>query len=122
MGDVAIVEHASQYYKELFGPSNHTDFHMDPNYWEQGEKINVQENEELSKEFSFNKIKEVVFSMERNTACRPDHFPIEFYQHCWDTIKDDLLLLFNDFHKLKLDIGRFNYSIITLIPKNKGRQ
>ena len=87
VGDVAIVEHASQYYKELFGPCNHTDFHIDPNYWEQGEKINVQENEELSKEFSFNKIKEVVFSMERNTAPRPDHFPIEFYQHCWDTIK-----------------------------------
>jgi hypothetical protein len=26
---------------------------MDPNYLEQGEKINVQENEELSKEFFF---------------------------------------------------------------------
>jgi hypothetical protein len=51
--------------------------------------------------------------MERNTAPRPDHFPIEFYRHCWDTIKDDLLLLFNYFHMLKLDVGRFNCGIIT---------
>lgn len=73
----------------------------------------------LAKTFSFNKTREVVFSIERNTAPRPDHFPIEFYQHCWDTIKDDLLLLFNDFHKLKLDVGRFNYGIITLLRKIK---
>jgi hypothetical protein len=63
--------------------------------------------------------------MEKNTAPGPDHFPIEFYQHCWDFkhcwdfIKNDLVALFHDFHNLNLDIGRFNYGIITLLPKVK---
>jgi hypothetical protein len=57
--------------------------------------------------------------MEKNTAPGPDHFPIEFYQHCWDIIKDDLVVLFHDFHSLKLDIARFNYGVITLLPKIK---
>jgi hypothetical protein len=79
----------------------------------------LQENEELEKPFSESEIKESVFSMEKNTAPGPDHFPIEFYQHCWDIIKVDLVALFADFYNMKLDIGRFNYGIITLLPKVK---
>jgi hypothetical protein len=83
------------------------------------EKVNIQDNEELEKPFSEAEIKNFIFSMERNTALGPYHFPVEFYQHCWDVIKDDLVALFNDFHNMKLDICRFNYGIITLLPKFK---
>jgi hypothetical protein len=54
--------------------------------------------------------------MEKNIA---PHFPIEFYQHCWDVIKADLVAMFQDFHNLNLDIARFNYGIITLLPQVK---
>jgi hypothetical protein len=81
--------------------------------------VTMQENVELEKAFSEYEIKETIFSMEKNTAPRPDHFPIEFYQHCWDFIKEDMVTLFSDFYNLKLDIGRFNYGIITLLPKVK---
>jgi hypothetical protein len=81
--------------------------------------VTIQENEELEKSFSESEIKYAIFSMEKNTAPRPDHFPVEFYQHCWDIIKDDMVVLFSDFHNLNLDIGRFNYGIITLLPKIK---
>jgi hypothetical protein len=57
--------------------------------------------------------------MDRNTAPSLDHFPIEFYQHCWGFIKNDLVALFHDLYNVKLDIGRFNYGIITLHPKTK---
>ena len=30
-----------------------------------------------------------------------------------------MVALFSNFHNLKLDIGRFNYGIITLLPKVK---
>lgn len=53
------------------------------------------------------------FSMEKNTA--PGHI----YQSCWDIISSDLMSLFNDFHQNSLDIGRFNYGVITLLPKIK---
>jgi hypothetical protein len=105
--------------KNFFGPSDSSDIHLDPDCWEQSKIVSEQENGELEKPFVVNEIKEVIFSMEKNTAPGPDHFPIEFYQHCWDFIKNDLVALFHDFHNLKLDIGRFNYGIFTLLPKVK---
>jgi hypothetical protein len=118
-GDDALVEHATHYYKDLFGPSSSSGLHIDQECWEVDEKVNEQENTELEKPFTEVEIKEAVFSMEKNTALGPDHFPIVFYQHCWEFIKEDLLLLFQDFYNLKPDIGRFNYGTITLLPKVK---
>jgi mannosylglycoprotein endo-beta-mannosidase len=47
----------------------------------------------------------------------PHGFPIEFYQACWDIIKQDLMRIFNDFHQNKIDLARINYGVITLLPK-----
>lgn len=113
------MDHATLFYKELFGPSTLSGLHLEPGCWDPSKLVTAQENEELEKYFSESKIKDVVFSMEKNTAPRPDHFPIEFYQHCWGIIKGDLVELFADFYNRKLDIGRFNYGIITLLPKVK---
>jgi hypothetical protein len=55
--------------------------------------------------------------MEKNKAIGPDKIPIEFYQSCWEIVKDDILQLFADFHNDKLNISRINYGIITLLPK-----
>jgi len=55
--------------------------------------------------------------MEKNKATGPDKIPIEFYQHCWEIIKEDILEMFGDFHSGKLDVSRLNYGIITLLPK-----
>lgn len=55
--------------------------------------------------------------MEKNKAAGPDSIPIEFYQTCWDIIKQDIIEIFYDFHKGKLDVSRLNYGILTLLPK-----
>lgn len=55
--------------------------------------------------------------MERNKAAGPDSIPIDFYQTCWEVIKYDIIELFDDFHKGRLDISRLNYGIITSLPK-----
>jgi hypothetical protein len=34
-------------------------------------------------------------------------------------VKWDLVALFTDFYNMRLDIGRFNYRVITLLPKFK---
>jgi hypothetical protein len=44
---------------------------------------------ELIKPFTMEEIKETIFSV-KNTAPGPDHIPFEFYQHCWDFIKEDI--------------------------------
>jgi len=45
--------------------------------------------------------------------------PVEFFQVCWEVIKEDLLEMFEKFHEHNLEIDRLNYGTITLIPKLK---
>ena len=77
----------------------------------------MEENDKLSSPFTEDEIKFALFSMEKNKAAGSDKIPIEFYQACWDIIKGDIMELFEDFHKGKLDVYRLNYGVITLLPK-----
>jgi hypothetical protein len=76
--DEDMVKHATECYKELFGPSDSLIFSLSPDCWTQEEKINEEENTALIREFSEEEIKKVVKNMKRNTAPGPDHIPIEF--------------------------------------------
>lgn len=52
----------------------------------------------------------------------PDVFAAEFYQHFWEVTAVDLLNFFNDFYHGKLDLVRFNYGVLTLLPKYVGAE
>jgi mannosylglycoprotein endo-beta-mannosidase len=58
-----------------------------------------------------------IFLMEHNKASGPDGFPAEFYQTFWDTIKSDLLDLFNVLHAGQLELFRLNFGEVILLPK-----
>jgi hypothetical protein len=123
-GDTAIqgeeiLAHATDYCKNLFGPSEKPLFNLDSDCWTQEERVTEEENEHLTKPFSMEELKKAVNSMERNMAPGPDHIPVEFYQSGWEIIKTDLFDLLNEFWDQKLEIGRLNYGVITLIPKIK---
>jgi hypothetical protein len=114
-----ILAHATDYYKNLFGPSEKPLFNLDSDCWTQEERVTKEENEHLTKPFSMELLKKAVNSMERNTAPSPDHNLVEFYQSGCEIIKTDLFDLLNEFWYQKLEIGRLNYGVITLIPKIK---
>jgi hypothetical protein len=92
-----IIKHATKYYKDLFGPSESPIFSLDPDCWDQNEKITEEENIQLIKPFSEDEIRKVIKSMKRNTAPGPDHMPVEFYQSCWETIKADFMEIIQEF-------------------------
>jgi hypothetical protein len=116
-GDKNLLNHATEYCSDLFGPGENHNIHIDPNVWVEVEKVTDFDNSLLCSPFSENEIKYALFSMERNKAAGPDKIPIEFYQTCWEIVKGDIILLFSDFYEGKVDISRLNYSIITLLPK-----
>ena len=116
-GNAELLAHATKYYKTLFGPAEGNSFPLDPTLWNAKEKVSMEENDKLSSHFTEDEIKFALFSMEKNKAAGPDKIPIEFYQTCWDIIKGDIMELFEDFHKGKLDVYRLNYGVITLLPK-----
>ena len=76
--------------------------------------------EDSKENYSKEDVKKALFSMKSNRAPGPDNIPAEFYQHCWDIVKEDIMRLFTAFHAGELDISRLNYGIITLLPKING--
>lgn len=114
-----LLQHATEYYKSLFGKGSGDAFELDPNLWSLEERVNEQEHYDLTKPFSEEEIKNDLFLMERNKAAIPDGLPIDFFQKCWETVKEDVCELFSDLYLGQLDIKRLNYGIITLLPKIK---
>jgi hypothetical protein len=55
--------------------------------------------------------------MEHNKTPGPDGFLPEFYQVFWNTIKEDLMSLFQEFHQGILPLHCLNFGTITLLPK-----
>jgi hypothetical protein len=55
--------------------------------------------------------------MEHNRALGPDGFPMEFFQVFWSVIKNNLLALFEEFHKGDLSLFSLNFGIVILLPK-----
>jgi mannosylglycoprotein endo-beta-mannosidase len=116
-GDENLLNHATEYYANLFGPEEEHNIHIDSSLWAELAQVTDHDNPLLCSPFSESEIKEALFSMERNKVAGPYKIPIEFYQSCWGIVNDDIIQLFNDFYNKKVDISRLNYRIITLLPK-----
>jgi len=116
-GNENLIAHATQYYKLLFGPAPGNLLPIDPNLWSDDEKVSELENNLLTQPFTEAEVKHALFQMEKNKAAGPDKIPIEFYQCCWDIIKQDIMELFEEFYDGSLDVCRLNYGILTLLPK-----
>ena len=116
-GDSNLLAHATEYYKILFGPEQGYSFPLALDLWDENEWVQEYENEILTQPFSEEEIKEALFQMEKNKAAGPDSIPIEFYQSCWEIVKNDIIQLFDDFYNGLLDVSRLNYGVITLLPK-----
>ena len=111
------MEYVTKFYKHLFGEPETNHFSIEEDIRDDIPQVSAMENEVLTCHFSEEEIKNVVFQMESNKAPGPDGFPAEFYQYFWETIKSDLLALFEDFHKGNLQLHSLNFGIITLVPK-----
>lgn len=85
-------------------------------------QVSKEDKVELTKPFSLEEVKKVVFEMRQNRAPGPDGFPAEFYVKFWGIIKFELLDLINDFHNGFLKVERLNYGIVTLVPKTKDAE
>lgn len=118
-GDDKLLEYATEYYRELFGPKSEYDIQLDPSIWDNAENLDEDDNDNLCRPFSETDIKDALFQMERNKAPGLEKIPIEFYQCCWEIVREDIVELFDDFLCNKGDSCRLNYGIITLLPKIK---
>lgn len=81
-GNKNLLKHATDFYKELFGPAPGNLCEMDNNMWKAHEKLADIDNCILMRPFSETEIKNALFPMKHNKAPSPDNIPIEFFQYC----------------------------------------
>jgi hypothetical protein len=113
-GDENLLAHATDFYNSLFGQSERSGVGIN---FEFPVRVSEDVNKDVTKPFSFEEIKDIVFSLAHNKSPGPDGFPGEFYQFFWDLIKVPLKKVFDDSVNGNLDIGRLNFGTITLLPK-----
>jgi hypothetical protein len=116
-GDENLLKHATDYYRGLFGHAQGNAFQLDEDLCDEGEKMNDEDNHDITRPFSKLEIKNALFQMETNKVGGPDSIPVEFYQKCWDIVKVNIMEMFNDFYEGRLYVSRINYGVITLLPK-----
>lgn len=116
-GEEELVKHITDYYKTLFGEPGMSDIRLGDIKCAQ---LAEEDRKFLTKEFSLEEMKEVVFGLKHNKAAGLDGLPAEFYQKFWDVVKLDLKEMFDAFHRGELNIERLNHGIIALIPKVQG--
>lgn len=90
-GTENLIAHATDFYKELSGPAPKNQFHLNPNTWSNEEKLNDDDNADLTRQISEEEVKASLFAMDANMVPGLDNVPVEFYQCYWETVKGDIM-------------------------------
>ena len=98
----------------MFGQPDATNIRMDVDGLK---KITEEDSVFFKQKITLEELKDVVFGMTTNKAAGPNGFNVEFYQKHWDLVKDELFGPLADFQQGRLDVGRLNYGLVTLVPK-----
>jgi len=115
-GQANLKEFITKFYKGLYGEPEESLLSLDENENQDIAQVSQAENDFLTIPFTENEIKEAVFQMAHNKASGHG-FPAEFYQKFWETIKGDLMSMFQELHAGDLPLFSLNFGVITLIPK-----
>jgi hypothetical protein len=100
-------------------PPKRSSFSLDESRVEDIVQVSQEENDLIIRPFTCEVIRGAIFQMEHNKAPGPDGFSAEFYQACWEIIKDDLMVLFQEFHDGNLPLYSLNFGMIILLPKSR---
>lgn len=108
-----IKQHVFDSYKNILGIPGFKYASLEPNFWEESDKITPQENSLLVAPFTLEEIRVALFACEANGAPGPDDLSFKFYQHFWDIVKTDLLSICSHFHTQTLHLDKLNKSVMS---------
>lgn len=114
-GDENIAKEACRYFKNIFtGKSDRISeevLNCVPRM------VTNKQNQLLRQMPNMEELKQVVFSMNPNSALGSDGFGRKFYQSCWDIIKEDVLKVVRHFYCGNIMPKYFSHACLFLLPK-----
>jgi hypothetical protein len=111
-----MMEVAINLYKDLFKKENRHEIQLAAEFWKESEKVTNEENNALTTPFIELEMKEAVLSCYADGATGSDGISFLFYHKFWDVLQKEVVNMFNDFFRGKLDLYRLNFAMLTLIP------
>jgi hypothetical protein len=120
VGDENLKVYITEYYKKIFGEPEASTVSMMEDRTNDIPQLSPEENNILIAGYSVEEVHEAIKQMESNKSPGPDGFPTEFYQIFWDTIKHDLMALFDCSQRGELPLFKLNFGVITLLPKKEN--
>ncbi|KAK6780041.1 hypothetical protein RDI58_022225 [Solanum bulbocastanum] len=81
--------------------------------------VTQDQNDRMKSLPSMDELKEIVHSMDPNSAAGPDGMNGYFFQKCWDIIKEDLLAIIHAFFNGQMVPKYISHACIVLLPKVK---
>ena len=79
--------------------------------------ITAEHNQLLLKPIEMNELEGIVKKMVVDKAPGPDSFTTNFFQECWNMVKDEVLEIVEDSRRTHNILKAFNSTFLTLIPK-----
>lgn len=79
--------------------------------------IDDADNVTLTTLSTMEEVKEVVFSVDSQSAPGPDEVTGRFYQSCWEIIKEDLLIMILDIFASSEIPKALTHTCLILLPK-----
>lgn len=114
-----IETHVVSFYEELFSSPNTC---IDNGLIEEviPDMVSAEDNLKLTNLPSSEEIKNAVFSMNRDSAPRPDGFGAFFFQKFWDIVEKDVCNAVMQVFQQSWLLPNFNSNLVVLIPKVQG--
>jgi len=81
--------------------------------------INADERNWLERDFEENVLWEVVRDLNGDKAPGLDGFSMAFFQECWEVVKEDILVVFKEFHSQRTFEKSFNAMFLSLTYSRK---
>lgn len=114
-GDDNIAQVACEHFKGIFsGEEKRINEHTLASI---PKMISQDQNNQITNMPSMDELKEVVFSMNPNSAAWPNGMNEYFYQKCWHIIKNDLMGVMQALFNGQMIPKYFSHSCIVLLPK-----
>ncbi|GAU38105.1 hypothetical protein TSUD_317920 [Trifolium subterraneum] len=88
----------------------------------QFQSLNAEDNLLLLAPFSYDEVKDAIWSSDGNKCPGPDGFNFNFFKACWEIVKSDIMGFFSEFHSKASLPKAITASFLALIPKKDHPQ
>jgi len=82
--------------------------------------VTLEHNVMLMRTIAREEVDEAVFQMEKGKSLEPNGFTIDFFQSCWDLVKEEIWEVVEESRWTRWILKAFNATFLTLIPKEHG--